>query len=664
MTEQRPHPANRRPRPPGRRPSSCAPDALRPFRHLLASALLVAVACGPAATSPDAGADTAPGDVEGPFPRPAGTYEVRLDPTHMVPMGDGVRLATDLYFPEGAPEPLPVIQIRTPYSKMPHRRGNSAARWFASHGFAVAVQDMRGRFQSEGEYFVSRDDRRDGYDMVSWLAEQPWSNGRIGTYGCSYLGENQMQLAATRNPNHAAALPQAAGGSLRYFGVVFGGVTELAASLGWFRGAGSKVFYRIPPGTPREVMLQVEEMINPAPDPGELDFQAAWRTLPYIDMLKAAGAPPTDFEAFVSHEPGDPWWDHIGYVNDEDRFDVPALHVNSWYDLGVSETLKLFNLLSDNATSERARDNQFAIISPTDHCTSEIATSRTVVGERDLGDARLDYWNIYLRWFDHWLRDGGAGAEGADFQDMPRLQYYLMGANEWRSADSWPVEGTEFRPMYLHSGGSANTRDGDGRLSWDAPAADQPADVFTYDPDDPVPTIGGPVCCTGTADAPAGGFDQSAVEDRDDVLVYTSEPLTEALEVTGPIELVLYVSSDARDTDFAAKLVDVHPDGTPINVQEGIQRARYREGYGRKVWMEKDQVYEVRMDLQATANQFLPGHRIRLEVTSSSFPRWERNLNTGGNNYDETEWVVARNSVHHAPGLESHVVLPVVPEKE
>ena len=634
------------------------PTDRRPLPALLVFALLAA-ACGPADSGSEAGAPASSGDVKGPFPRPEGTYEVRLDPTHMVPMRDGARLATDFYFPEGAEEPLPVIQIRTPYGKLPHRRENSAARWFASHGFAVAVQDMRGRYQSEGEYFVSRDDRRDGYDMVSWLAGQPWSNGRIGTYGCSYLGENQMQLAATRNPNHAAALPQAAGGSLRYFGLYFGGATELAASLGWFRGAGSKVFYRVPPGTPRDVILQVEEMINPAPSPGELDFQAAWRTLPYIDMLRAAGAPPTDFEDFISHEPGDPWWDHIGYVTPEDRFDVPSLHVNSWYDLGVSETLKLFNLLSDNAESDRARDNQFAIISPTDHCTSEIATSRTVVGERDLGDARLDYWNIYLRWFNHWLRDGGEG----DF-DMPHLQYYLMGANEWRSADTWPVEGTEFRPMYLHSGGSANTRDGAGRLSWDAPTADQPPDVFTYDPDDPVPTIGGPVCCTGTADAPAGGFDQSAVEDRDDVLVYTSEPLTEGLEVTGPIELVLYVSSDARDTDFVAKLVDVQPDGTPINVQEGIQRARYREGYGHKVWMEKDEVYEVRMDLQATANHFLPGHRIRLEVTSSSFPRWDRNLNTGGNNFDETDWVVARNAVHHAPGQESHVVLPVVAREE
>jgi putative CocE/NonD family hydrolase len=402
-------------------------------------------------------------------------------------------------------------------------------------------------------------------------------------------------------------------------------------------------------------MLQVEEMFNPAPTPPAIDFAEAWRTLPYIDMLKEAGSPPTDFEDFVSHEPGDPWWDHIGYVKATDRFDVPALHVNSWYDIGVGETLKLFNLLRDNAVSPRGRDNQYAIISPTDHCTSELATSQTIVGEREVGDARLPYWDIYLNWFDHWLRRDGQGTF-----EMPKLQYYLMGANEWRTADSWPVEGTEFRPLYLHSDGHANTRSGDGRLSWEIPGDDQPADVFTYDPDDPVPSIGGPVCCTGTEDAPAGGFDQRSVEDRDDVLIYTSERLSEGIEVTGPIEAVLHVSSSARDTDFVVKLVDVYPDGRAMNVQEGILRARYREGYDRKVWMEDEGIYQLRLDLQATSNFFAPGHRIRVEVTSSSFPRWDRNLNTGGNNYDEVAWVVAENRIHHTATFPSHVVLPVV----
>jgi putative CocE/NonD family hydrolase len=222
------------------------------------------------------------------------------------------------------------------------------------------------------------------------------------------------------------------------------------------------------------------------------------------------------------------------------------------------------------------------------------------------------------------------------------------------------VEGTEFRPLYLHSDGHANTRSGDGRLSWEIPGDDQPADVFTYDPDDPVPSIGGPVCCTGTEDAPAGGFDQRSVEDRDDVLIYTSERLSEGIEVTGPIEAVLHLSSSARDTDFVVKLVDVYPDGRAMNVQEGILRARYREGYDRKVWMEDEGIYQLRLDLQATSNFFAPGHRIRVEVTSSSFPRWDRNLNTGGNNYDEVAWVVAENRIHHTATFPSHVLLPVV----
>ena len=488
------------------------------------------------------------------------------------------------YFPEGAEEPLPVIQIRTPRETAAPAE-NSAARWFASHGFAVAVQDMRGD-TIRGEYFVSRDDRRDGYDMVSWLAGQPWSNGRIGTYGCSYLGENQMR-SPPPDPNHAAALPQAAGGSLRYFGLYFGGATELAASLGWFRGAGSKVFYRIPPGTPRDVILQVEEMINPAPSPGELDFQAAWRTLPYIDMLKAAGAPPTDFEDFISHEPGDPWWDHIGYVTPEDRFDVPSLHVNSWYDLGVSETLKLFNLLSDNAESDRARDNQYAIISPTDHCTSEIATSRTVVGERDLGDARLDYWNIYLRWFNHWLRDGRRRfdsappvlPDGLRFPPAPPRPPELAGPSAHGRFNAPVYRDEAGRPAPTPRRRAARPRPG-------RPPSDQPPRLVTTTLR-PVPTFRRPGAARhprrpGRRPRPVASRPRSACSLR---------AAHRGLEAPAP-PLVLYVSSDARDTDFVAKWWTSsrrHPDQRP----EGIQRARYREGYGRKVWMEKDEVYEV-----------------------------------------------------------------------
>jgi putative CocE/NonD family hydrolase len=243
--------------------------------------------------------------------------------------------------------------------------------------------------------------------------------------------------------------------------------------------------------------------------------------------------------------------------------------------------------------------------------------------------------------------------------DMPKVQYFLMGKNEWRSSDVWPLAGTKYKKFYLHSSGRANSRYGDGVISDTGPDSEQPADTFIYDPATPVPSLGGQACCTGL-DSGAGAYDQSEIEMRHDVLVYTSDVLEEGLNVTGPLEVVLYVSSSARDTDFMAKLVDVYPDGRAFNVQEGALRMRYREGFSKDLRMNEGEVYEARLDLHATANYFGPGHRVRLEVSSSSFPRFDRNLNTGGNNYDESEWVIAENAVHHSPAYPSHLLLPVI----
>jgi uncharacterized Ntn-hydrolase superfamily protein len=251
------------------------------------------------------------------------------------------------------------------------------------------------------------------------------------------------------------------------------------------------------------------------------------------------------------------------------------------------------------------------------------------------------------------LRDGDDS-----ITDIPKVQYYLMGKNEWRSSDTWPLADTSYRKFYLHSGGNANSRFGDGTISLQTPV-DEPADHFFYDPATPVPSLGGQACCTGT-DKGAGSYDQSVNEMRDDVLVFTSEVLDQGVDVTGPLEVVLYVSSSAKDTDFTAKLIDVYPDGRAFNVQEGALRMRYREGFSKKVWMEYGEVYEARLNLHATANYFGTGHRIRLEVSSSNFPRWDRNLNTGGNNFDETEWVIAKNAVHHSAQYPSHLVLPLI----
>ncbi len=601
----------------------------------------------------------------GPIAPPTPRHQARLERSVMVPMRDGVRLSTDLYHPVGATGKLPVVLMRTPYNKNGyHGRPNQFPAIFAGQGYVVAVQDTRGRFESEGRFVVQGGDQEDGYDTVEWLAAQPWSNGKVGTYGCSYGGDTQIMMARTRPPHLAAQIPQAAGSSVgpiggRYhnFGVYFGGAWELASASGWFWGNGTRHFWRPPPHMTREEFLQAVPYYNTDRKLPEFDMAKWIWHLPTRDILRAAGAPPSDYEDLIARELTDPWWDQFGYVRDGDRFDVPALHINSWYDFGAQDTFTEFNAYRTGAVSPTARDNQFVIMSPVTHCRSESVSDRTVVGEVDFGDARIDYWGTYLRWYDRWLRD-----QPNDITSMKKVQIFVMGRNQWRGEDEWPLARTRWTPYYLHSGGGANSRHGDGTLSTTVPRT-EPTDRFTFDPANPVWTIGGSVCaaCARGQRVFDGPANQREVEIRHDVLVYTTPPLAEGVEVTGPLKMVLFVSSSAKDTDFTAKLVDVHPDGTAYNVQEGIQRMRYREGYHRKVWMEQDQVYRVEIDLEATSLYFKPGHRIRVQVSSSNFPRWDRNLGTGGNNYDETTWVTQRNTVHHSSRYPSHILLPVIP---
>lgn len=564
----------------------------------------------------------------------------------MIPMRDGVRLSTDLYFPKGAGNKSPVVLIRTPYNKANYRDPTRAARQFAGQGYVVAVQDTRGRYTSEGHFTAFAGDVNDGYDTVDWLSKQPWSNGRVGTYGCSYEGDVQILQAQLRHPNLKAMIPQASGSSIGaagdryyYFGARKAGNMDFASGLGWFSNEGNKVRSKPAPRIPDSKLRQV------------------WGTLPLLGMVARAGGAPSDWDDIVSRDLTDSWWDQFGYLKGAERFDVPALHIGSWYDFGVAEVLLEFNLLRTNAQSGLARDNQFAVISPTNHCQSETATTEhTVVGSRDLGDARFDYYSLYLKWFDHWLKDADNGVT-----KTPKVMLYVMGKNVWRGEQEWPLKRTQYTRYYLHSDGHANSRFDKGVLST-SPPQQEPPDKYTYDPRTPVPSRGGPICCTGEPNVD-GSFDQSEVETRHDVLVYTTPVLKEGIEVTGPIKVVLQVSSSAKDTDFAAKLVDVYPDGNAYNVQEGILRARYREGFGKKVWMKPGEVYEVPVDLEATSNYFAPGHRIRLEVSSSNFPRFDRNLNTGGNNYDETRWLTAENQIHHSGKQASYILLPVIPKR-
>jgi putative CocE/NonD family hydrolase len=338
------------------------------------------------------------------------------------------------------------------------------------------------------------------------------------------------------------------------------------------------------------------------------------------------------------------------YLRDDDHFATPALHVNSWLDVTPDATLYAFNLMQRNAVNDAGRD-QYVIMSPTTHCGSERATEHTMVGAMDVGDARYSYWKLYLDWFDHWLKGVDNGVTR-----RPRVQYYLTGKNEWRSAPSWPVPGVKETPYYLAGAGEARR----GTLS-PSPSGTEAAASYLYDPADPFPSKGGTICCTGNpADLP-GIFDQSALESRTDLLVYSTDALPQGLTITGPVKLLLYVSSDARDTDFSAKLLDVDPQGHAWNLVNGILRARYRDGFPRPTFMQRDSVYRLEVSLKVAAHYFTPGHRVRVYLTSSDFPMYDRNLNTGGDNVSETTWVKALNVIHQGGGYPSALVLPVVP---
>jgi putative CocE/NonD family hydrolase len=586
-------------------------------------------------------------------------YDVRAERSHMVPMRDGVALSTDLYLPKGPEGKLPAVLVRTAYGKNHSFANDPLLTTLVGRGYVVAIQDMRGRFESEGRYKPARNNREDGYDTVTWLTEQTWSNQLVGTAGCSYAGEVQVVLAAAQHPHHVAAVPMA--GATGYYApgrpwVSFdGGAFELAQTAGWFASSGDQFYYGPPPWVDRQEWFRSDaaKLFQAAPQRDLTKYLSLVSTLPTVDILKKSGLPPTAYEDFASNRPESKYFQDLEWARASDRFDVPALFVDSWYDYGVAETLELWNLFQKNSNSTKSQENQFVIIAPSTHCGYSNATENTTIGARELGDARLDFLDIQLRWYDHWLKGIDNG-----ITEMPKIQYYLMGKNEWRSADSWPLPDTRYQKLYLKSGGQANSRYGDGELSWKPPDK-SPADHFVYDPATPVPSLGGQSCCTGT-DTEAGGYDQSGNEMRHDILVYTSPTQEVGIEVTGRLEVVLQVSSSAKDTDFTAKLVDVYPDGRAFNVQEGALRMRYREGFSQELTMTSDEIYEIRLDLHATSNYFGVGHRIRLEVSSSNFPRWDRNLNTGGNNYDETEWKVAKNTVFHSKDHLSYVVLPVI----
>jgi putative CocE/NonD family hydrolase len=593
----------------------------------------------------------------------------------MVPMRDGVRLATDIYRPKQATGKVPTIWVRTPYNFnfWDVRNGVpadlTAALTAVRRGYAYVVQNERGHFFSEGHYDILGAPTTDGYDALSWIAAQPWSNGKVGTVGCSSTAEYQMAIAAMGHPAYAALNAQGFGAGIGRVAPYFeqgnwyrGGAVQMLF-ITWLYGEQNQVRPMFPPDTPQADLVWASKAFDLAPQLPPVDWAKALWHLPVQDILKAVDGPRGIFAdampvptggRMIQREPNDPAWYKGGLFHDDMVIDIPGLWFMSWYDVSVGPNLALYNHVRRTARPEIA-DKQWAVIAPVTHCAFTRATADTIVGERSVGDARYDYQELTYAFFDRFLK----GEASERLERQPKVTYYTMGLNKWQTADTWPPAGAEPMTFYLASGGRANSLYGDGRLVSAPPAADQP-DRFTYDPQNPVLSYGGNVCCTGNA-ITAGAFDQRRIEARADVLVYTSDPFPEGLELTGPITPTLYVSSDAKDTDFTVKVLDVYPDGRAYNLDESIQRMRYRNGYDRPLaWMQPGQVYEVTLQPLTTSNWFAPGHRLRIEVSSSNFPRFDRNLNTGGRNYDETTGIVAHNAVHHSKQYPSRVTVTVV----
>ena len=590
-----------------------------------------------------------------------------VDRMVMVPMRDGVRLATEIYRPRNAQGPVPAVFWRTPYNFSPLPEPNlerpSALLKFGldaiERGYAFVVQNERGKFFSEGDWEILGRPRTDGYDALTWIADQPWSSGKVATLGCSSTAEWQMGLAAMRHPAHAAAVPMGQGAGIGRMGPFHeqgnfyrGGALQLPMAV-WLFGEQNTQRPTFPPGTSREDLERLATYFDLAAKMPAVDWKQALWHLPIQTLIESVGGPKGIFGEFAARMPDDGGWYEGGLYHDDEPFGVPALWANSWYDLSVSPNLALYGHVRENADPE-VRDHQYMVIAPSLHCNMYRLTDPLVVGERNFGDTDFGFDEMLWAFMDRFTKSGTNG-----FEDRyARVRYFLMGEDHWENAADWPPAGVEPMTFYLDSDGSANSAAGDGRLTADGGGGGADADRFVYDPGSPVPTRGGAFCCMG--DHEPGAFDQRGIEARADVLVYTTAPFEEPLAVVGSIDVVLHVSSDAPDTDFTVKLVDVHPDGRAFNLDDTILRMRYREGFDRHVSMEPGEVYEVTLGPLATANVFGAGHRLRIEVSSSNFPRYDRNLNTGGNNYDESEWRVARNAIHHSAEHPSRIVLPVL----
>ena len=540
-----------------------------------------------------------------------------------VPMRDGVVLRADVYRPENDAL-VPAIVNRTPYDRSSPLIQLAAIEpeRVVDAGFALVCQDVRGRFASEGEFYTFFADGKDSCDTVEWAAAQSWCNGAVGMAGRSYAAAVQW-LGAIERPPHLRAISPIVTGSDYYDGWIYeGGAFQL----------GFNVFWIWLMTEPRSVN-KLDEVYRHLP----------LRTLRVSDLAWARL-----YAHWLAHCTDDYYWRSLSINRRYEQIEVPALIVGGWYDVFLRGTIENFVGMRERGGSDDARRGQRLVIGPWAHGSTYGPYPDHSFAPFAPHDA-LDVADLQLRFFDRWLRGERNGID-----DEPPVQIFVMGENRWRAEDDWPLARARETSWFLREGGA---------LTQEGPGSEAP-DEYVYDPRDPAPTIGGPTSLPSKMmKANSGPLDQSRLGDRDDVLVYTSDVLEEALEVTGPLSVVLHAATEGDDTDFVAKLADVTPEGQALILAEGVLRARFREGFDRERPPEPGQVYEYTIDLGATSNLFLPGHQIRLLVTSSSFPRFDRNPNTGNPlGVDEANDLRAvRQTVFHDAQRPSRLILPVVP---
>jgi putative CocE/NonD family hydrolase len=549
---------------------------------------------------------------------------------------DGVTLYADVYRPAGD-ESLPVLLKRTPYDKT----GDGAlGRLAALRGYIVVVQDVRGRYTSEGEWYAFKHEMEDGYDTVEWAAALPHSDGRVGGFSGSYVGATQMLEAIAHPPHLAGICPVVTASNYHENWTYQGGAFEQWFNQSWTSGlaqdTANRALKKAANALEADNVLPLSKF--PVFNIGAVDGEKLTHELApyYLDWL--------------AHPNYDAYWKQWSIEENFGSIQVPALMIGAWYDIFLGGSIRNYLGVRAHGGTEDARIKTQLVVLIGGH-----SGFGRKVGEVDFGpDAPFDENAIMLDWYDHLFK-----GKQNQFANGKPVKIFVMGVNKWRDEASWPLERAKETRYFLHSGGKANSAGGDGALTTEA-AREETADSFVYDPAKPVPTVGGPLCCD-PVHLPPGPRDQSQVEARQDVLVYSTPPLEQDVEVTGQLTLDLFAKSSAVDTDFTGKLVDVGPDGKAINLTEGILRVVYRDGMNEPKPIEPGKVYEYKIDLWSTSNVFLKGHKIRVEVSSSNFPRFDRNLNTGKSAGDSATFVKATNTILHDSEHPSALVLPVVP---